>query len=61
MYAGVDAHKRTSQVTVIDESGKVVKRATGGEHAGGRPTSLGVLQWSNEGGGRSELLLRADA
>jgi|TARA_Y100000310_G_scaffold98460_1_gene96283 transposase len=42
LYAGVDAHKRTSQVTVMDESGAVVKRArvpstrAGIQHALGR-------------------------
>jgi hypothetical protein len=41
-FVGVDAHKNTSQITVMDDSGKVFDTAAGAEQSGRIPASFGV-------------------
>ncbi len=43
LYAGVDAHKATSHITVVDEAGVVVRRLKVASSPGGIRTALGDL------------------
>ena len=44
LYVGVDAHKETSHITVMDEDGKVLKRARVKSSRQGVLEALGMLQ-----------------
>jgi len=59
LYVGVDAHKTTSQITVMDEKGNVVKGKRVPSSPAGLHEALGDYQEPMKAGAGSQLQLGA--
>ena len=57
LYIGVDAHSKTSWITIMDEKGKIVKREQINSSRKDVQKKPGTLSSADEGGSGSKLQL----
>lgn len=60
LFVGVDGHKNTSQITVMDAAGKILKRQRVLSTPEDFRQNLAEFSETNEGGAGGQLLLGSD-